>query len=63
MTDQVSAGEIGVLTNVDGLQVGDIIGVRCDGIRIVAEVNPIFSAGISPVNARTGSGFWTLFPK
>ena len=49
MTDQVFAGEIGVLTNVDGLQVGDIIGVRCEGIRTVAEIKPIFSAGISPV--------------
>jgi ribosomal protection tetracycline resistance protein len=38
-----------VLTNIDGLRVGDIIGVRRDGIRTVAEVKPIFSAGISPV--------------
>jgi len=50
MVPQVSAGEIGVLTNVDGLQVGDIIGVRCDGIRTIPKVTPIFSAGISPVN-------------
>ena len=49
MVSEVYAGEIGVLTNVDGLQVGDIIGVRCDSIRTVAEVKPIFSAGISPV--------------
>ena len=50
VTDSVSAGEIGVLTNVDGLQVGDIIGVRCDGIRTIPEVTPIFSAGIFPIN-------------
>ena len=49
MTDRVSAGEIGVLTNADGLRVGDIIGVRCDGIRTVGEVKPIFSASINPV--------------
>ncbi|MCL1857652.1 MAG: GTP-binding protein [Oscillospiraceae bacterium] len=49
MTDYVSAGEIGVLTNVDSLRVGDIIGVNCDGIKTAAEVKPIFSAGISSV--------------
>ena len=49
MTDQVSAGEIGVLTNLDGLRVGDIIGIRCDGIRTVDEVKPIFSASINPI--------------
>ena len=51
VTDHVSAGEIGILTNVDGLQAGDIIGVRCDSIRTVTEVKPIFSAGINPVNS------------
>ena len=49
MTDHLTAGEIGVLTNVDGLREGDIIGIRCDGIRTIAEVKPIFSAGILPV--------------
>jgi len=49
-TDHVPAGEIGVLTNVDGLRVGDIIGTRCDGIRTVAEAKPIFSAGVAPAN-------------
>ena len=48
--DQVRAGEIGAITNIDGLQVGDIIGARCDGIRTIPEVTPIFSAGITPVN-------------
>ena len=48
-TDFVSAGEIGVLTNVEELRVGDIIGVRCDGIRIIDEVKPIFSANVFPV--------------
>ncbi|MCL2815005.1 MAG: TetM/TetW/TetO/TetS family tetracycline resistance ribosomal protection protein [Oscillospiraceae bacterium] len=47
--DHVSAGEIGVLTNVDDLRVGDIIGVRCDGIRTVDAVKPIFSADVFPV--------------
>ena len=45
---EVSAGEVGVLTNVDGIQVGDIIGVRCDQIRTIAEVIPIFSAVVNP---------------
>ena len=49
-TDHVPAGEIGVLTNVDGLRVGDIIGTRCDGIRTVAEAKPIFSAGVAPAS-------------
>ena len=48
MAEQVSAGEIGVVTNVDGLGVGDIIGVHCDGIRTVDAVKPIFSAVIRP---------------
>jgi ribosomal protection tetracycline resistance protein len=47
--DYVSAGEIGVLTNVDGLRVGDIIGNYCGGIRTVTEVKPIFSASVIPV--------------
>jgi len=51
MTSQVSVGEIGVLTSVDSLQVGDIIGVHCDSIRTVAKVNPIFSANIYPVQS------------
>jgi ribosomal protection tetracycline resistance protein len=49
-TDHVSSGEIGVLTNTDGLQAGDIIGVYCDGIRTAAKAEPIFTAGIAPVN-------------
>jgi len=49
MVEQVSAGEIGVLTNADNLQVGDIIGVRCNAIRAVSEVKPIFSAIVRPV--------------
>lgn len=48
-TDHVCTGEIGVLTNVEGLQAGDIIGVWCDRIRAVDEVKPIFSSRISPV--------------
>jgi ribosomal protection tetracycline resistance protein len=49
LTNHVSVGEIGVLTNVDGLHVGDVIGVHSDGIRTVDEVKPIFSANIHPV--------------
>ena len=48
-TDHVSAGEIGVLTNIDGLKVGDIIGEHSDSIRTVAEVKPIFSVNVRPI--------------
>ncbi|MCL2285744.1 MAG: TetM/TetW/TetO/TetS family tetracycline resistance ribosomal protection protein [Firmicutes bacterium] len=48
---RVSSGEIGVLTNVDSLRVGDVIGIHCNNIRTVDEVKPIFSADIFPVKS------------
>jgi ribosomal protection tetracycline resistance protein len=40
-----------VLTNVDGLFVGDILGERCGGMRTVAEIKPIFTAEVTPVKS------------
>jgi ribosomal protection tetracycline resistance protein len=57
ITSQVSVGEIGVITNVDGLFVGDILGEKWAGMRTVTEVKPIFTADIAPAKSADKARF------
>lgn len=49
-TDVVEEGDIGILTNIPDVKVGDIIGESCQNIKMIPEIRPIITSTIAPID-------------
>jgi ribosomal protection tetracycline resistance protein len=48
-TNKISAGDIGILSNVSDIKVGDILGSRCQWIKKIPKFSPILTCSVTPL--------------